>query len=173
MKIGIVGHGSGKFTPESEELAKNLIRLIINRDCVDTVISGRSPLGGVDIWAEEIAKEEGVSFIACEPRQKSWYGEYGFKARNIDIAEKSDRLYVVVVDSYPPGYKWKRILDSDGLPYCYHCKGRTGLHVKSGGCWTGWYAKEEESKEVEWVIVPQDISKNMKVVKFDDKGNII
>ena len=133
--------------------AKFVIKRIMERDKPHVVVSGRSPLGGVDTWAEEIAKEMGIDFVPFEPIQHSWDGEYGFKARNLDIARFSDKVYVIVVDDYPPDYKWRRML-RDGKPYCYHCADRNRSHVKSGGCWTGWKAMEM-GKEVEWIIIPQ------------------
>ena len=91
MRIGIVGHESAKFTPEGEAQAKETIRRIFSVYVGPTLVSGHSPLGGIDIWAEEIAKEIGAydpKYI-FEPKQNAWGGvPYGFRARNIDIAIK-------------------------------------------------------------------------------------
>ena len=155
MKVGIVGHGNGKFTFASTVKALKEIVSILQRDRPDVVISGGSPLGGIDEWAEMVAFEMGIETQIFRPEINSWDPDgYGFKARNIDIAKNSDKLYVIVVDDYPPKYKWKKLLKS-GKPYCYHCN--DGTHVKSGGCWTGWYAINEcEDKEVEWIIISQE-----------------
>ena len=56
-------------------------------------------------------------------------GGYGYKARNLDIANDSDIVHVVLADVYPAEYTGRR------WSICYHCK--RGDHVKSGGCWTG------------------------------------
>lgn len=56
MKIGIVGHGADKFTKLTEEQAKVEIEGIIGKYIDDVeelvIVSGHSPVGGIDIWAE-------------------------------------------------------------------------------------------------------------------------
>jgi hypothetical protein len=139
--LGIVGHEAAKFTEATEVAARRAIRDLIERYRPEVVVSGECPLGGVDIWAREIAVAHGVRFDPKAPRQHSWEGEYGFKARNLDIA-KSDHVACVVVRELPPTYRGMRF---NG---CYHCKGRNPVHVKSGGCWTAWRAPSRE-----WVIL--------------------
>jgi len=141
MKVGIVGHGADKFEDWSEAKAKEVIRQIIsyyvNSGENVTLVSGHSPVGGIDIWAEEIAVEFRIDTDIKTPRQNVWDAEYGFKQRNIDIA-RSDVVHVILVKHYPPQYKGRR------FDVCYHCVKHhlTFTHVKSGGCWTGWKAKE-------------------------------
>ena len=54
MKVGIVGHEAAKFTPETEHAARQIIRtLLATPDAI--VVSGACHLGGIDVWAEEIA----------------------------------------------------------------------------------------------------------------------
>ncbi len=144
MKIGIVGHGSDKFTSIGEEEAKCFIDDILNEG--DILVSGHSPVGGIDIWAEENARKRNISTDIKIPKQNQWDAEYGFKQRNLDIAKDSDVVYVLVVRGYPEGYEGRTFLG------CYHCKDRNLPHVKSGGCWTGWKAKEM-GKEVYWIII--------------------
>ena len=148
MKVGIVGHGRDKFTPETEAWAREQIRCIIERHPDAIIVSGHSPVGGIDIWAEEMARSLGREVDIKVPIQHSWDGEYGFKARNIDIA-KSDIVYVILARELPPDYKGRRF---DG---CYHClrHGNTEPHVKSGGCWTGHKARELGNQAI-WVIYP-------------------
>ena len=55
--LGIVGHGQGKFTPETEEMARAAIRHLIAQYGATVIVSGHSPLGGVDIYAEQIAAD--------------------------------------------------------------------------------------------------------------------
>lgn len=133
--LGIVGHAKEKFTPKTETRAKAIIDEVICQYKPRVLVSGRSPMGGVDIWTEEAAVRHGKAMDACVPRQKSWEGEYGFKARNLDIARKSGLVVCIVVADFPPGFKGK------AFPFCYHCKDRIPTHVKSGGCWTAWKAK--------------------------------
>jgi hypothetical protein len=131
MKIGIVGHAANKFTSETEAEARAVIRSLLEpEDAV--LVSGHCHLGGIDVWAEEIAEEMGRPKIIHVPKQLSWLG--GYKERNERIAADSDEVHCIVVAVHPPGYseqKWD---------YCYHCKTRG--HVKSGGCWTAWRGKK-------------------------------
>lgn len=151
--IGIVGHGADKFTPQSEIIAKDMIREIIGTAILEhdkiVVVSGHSPMGGIDIWAEEIAVEMRVDIDIKCPKQLSWYGVYGYRARNLDIA-KSDEVHVILVDKYPPGYAGMR------FETCYHCDkhlGKVPDHVKSGGCWTAW-----KSRHPIFHVVPNTIA---------------
>lgn len=128
--VGIVGSEAAKFTPETEALAREMIRKAIKGKT--TVVSGACHLGGVDVWAMEEAKKMGISQrIEFAPEKKHWDG---YKARNIQIAERSQKIVCITVKKLPKGFKGMR------FPLCYHCK--TTDHVKSGGCWTAWYAKK-------------------------------
>jgi hypothetical protein len=130
VKIGIVGHEAAKFTTETEEEARTIIRSLIRRRDIEVVISGECHLGGIDIWAKEEAKKEDVSFVGFPPKTLQWNG--GYKERNIQIAEESDAVICIVVKKLPDSYQGMR------FPYCYHCK--TDSHIKSGGCWTARHA---------------------------------
>ncbi len=133
--IGIVGAEAAKFTPETRDAAYKLIRELLLSVESPVLVSGRCPLGGIDVWAEEIADELCIPKIIHEPEVEQWdpLGQYGFKARNLDIARDSDVVHVIVVKEYPPGYVGRQ------FPICYHCAkaGRDSRnHVKSGACWT-------------------------------------
>ena len=141
MNIGIVGAGQDKFVPETEARARSLIRqLLADPDAV--LVSGHSPVGGIDIWAEEIADELGREKHIYAPKVDQWNppGQYGYKARNLDIAEDSDVVHVIVVKDYPPGYMGQR------FELCYHCARTRPEHAKdhkkSGGCYTAIKAME-------------------------------
>ena len=149
-KVAIIGHAKEKFTPETEEIARHIIRHILSRERDIILVSGRSPMGGIDVWAEEEADRLGVPKRIFAPKQHSWGGEYGFRARNIDIAKYSDEVHIILVSEYPPGYKGMR------FDYCYHCA-EAGCpdprsHVKSGACWTGHLARKM-GKKVVWHII--------------------
>lgn len=155
MRIGIVGNGADKFTEESENYAKTLIHTIISDNIGDedwgddmpVIVSGHSPVGGIDIWAEEIALARGCEIDIKTPRQNKWDAEYGYKQRNLDIARDSDVVYVIVVEDYPPNYKGMRFAE------CYHCRGRQRVHhVKSEACWTANQALRM-GKEAYWIII--------------------
>lgn len=129
MKLGIVGHAEDKFTRRTKVLALEVIRQEIIRYKPDVIISGRSPLGGVDLYAEELAKVFKISTEIFVPEVNRWEG---FRKRNLLIAKNSDIVLVVVVKEYHKLYDGMRFTE------CYHCKGRNPDHVKSGGCWTAW-----------------------------------
>lgn len=144
MILGIVGHEALKFTPATEALARAAIYEEILARGATMIVSGHCHLGGVDIYAEEIAALMGLPTRIFAPKQLWWNGPYGFKARNLDIANFSDLVLCVVVREYHPGYEGLRF---EG---CYHCLSRTPPHVKSGGCWTAWKAKAQA-----WRIIEQ------------------
>lgn len=153
MRVGIVGNGSDKFTPVGETRAKQIIINILADEQENesvTLVSGHSPVGGIDIWAEESAKALGCDLDLKIPDTHAWNPSdgYGYKARNLDIAEDSDVVYVIVALEYPEEYEGTR------FKTCYHCAvgGTTPWHVKSGGCWTGKQAKKM-GKEVHWIFI--------------------
>ncbi len=130
MKVGIVGHEAKKFIPYTEQMAREIIRQLL--EPADSIlVSGHCHLGGIDIWAEEVADFLGRPKEIFAPATYSWAG--GYKPRNIKIAETADVVHNIVVAEYP--------LDYDGMQfeYCYHCL--TNQHIKSGGCWTAKYAR--------------------------------
>lgn len=146
MKKAIIGHAADKFTEYTEALAKEAIRDILKPG--DILVSGHCHLGGIDIWAEEIAKELGCydKEHIHPPKIRAWEG--GYKQRNLKIAEDAEEVYVIVVDKYPPNYISRR------FNICYHCK--TDDHVKSGACWTAWKAIRLYNKDAHWIIIPSD-----------------
>lgn len=133
MKIGIVGNEASKFTRLGEVRAKEYIISLVQADRdgpkADAVISGACHLGGIDIWAVELAKELGIKATEFPPKSQNWAH---YKKRNIQIAETSDMVVSVAVDVLPVDYTGMK------FKLCYHCG--TSDHVKSGGCWTAKYA---------------------------------
>jgi hypothetical protein len=144
VNLGIVGHAAEKFTPETARRAKLAIIAALAQYSPKVVVSGRSPMGGIDVWAEDAARACGIKTLIFPPKVVEWDppGEYGYKARNLDIAKHSDLVVCVVVATLPPAFEGMAFGD------CYHCKGRTPPHVKSGGCWTAWKAKARK-----WIIL--------------------
>lgn len=148
MKIGIVGNAADKFTETTRQAARQRIMSLIGRPDVDTIVSGHCHLGGVDIWAEELAFVFGGKHPEIYPPKKlAWEG--GYKQRNILIAEASAEVHVIVVSEYPPNFHGRRFTD------CYHC--HTSDHVKSGACWTAIRAMREGKKGI-WHIIQPDAS---------------
>lgn len=145
MRIAIVGSGADKFTPETEREAKAIIRFLLKYPGA-VLVSGHSPLGGIDIWAEEIAKELGRRAHIFEPLVQQWNpsDSIGYKARNLAIAQDCDEIHVIIPATYPETYTDRR------FKLCYHCK--TSDHIKSGGCWTAKQA-EKLGKKAVWHVV--------------------
>lgn len=138
MNLGVVGHEQKKFRAATEARARQAIHAAIDRHKPRALVSGHSPLGGVDWFAEEIAKARGLEMIVYAPKLHRWDGPHGFKARNLLIAQDSDLVLCVALRELPP--------DFDGMRFahCYHCKGRNPEHVKGGGCWTAWQCSRRE-----------------------------
>lgn len=143
--IGIVGSGADKFTPETRSMAKKLIYGILHayqRQGYEPVaVSGHSPVGGIDIWTEDMADMLGIEKRIYPPKVQRWEG--GYKQRNMLIA-KSNIVHVIVVDKYPESYTGRK------FNLCYHCD--TADHIKSGGCWTGKRAIEY-GNEAQWHVL--------------------
>lgn len=143
FNIGIVGSEGGKFTKAGEAEARKIIRVLLQTaKHPPRLISGGCPLGGIDIWAEEEADTLGIPSTIFPPKTNSW--DDGFRPRNIQIAEASPIVHVIVVARYPPGY--------NGLIFksCYHC--HSSAHVKSGACWTAKFA-QSQGKIAMWHLV--------------------
>jgi predicted Rossmann fold nucleotide-binding protein DprA/Smf involved in DNA uptake len=137
--IGIVGHEAAKFTMVTERAARALIRTLLPPGSV--LVSGRSPLGGIDVWAEEEAAALGLETKIFPPLTSSW--STGYKPRNLQIAHTSAIVHCLVVSTYPPGYRGMR------FDFCYHCSTRD--HIKSGGCWTALRCAQRR-----WHIIAED-----------------
>lgn len=135
--IGIVGCEARKFTPHTEAQARHWIRQLCAR--ADQIVSGRSPLGGIDWWAIEEARALGTAWDEFPATTNTWAGPDGFMARNLAIARASDLVVCISVLELPADYRGRRFAQG-----CYHCA-RHGVdphgHVKSGGCWTRWEAE--------------------------------
>lgn len=152
MIVGIVGSEHVKFGANAMVQAFEHLRRIIGDPKVTGVSSGHCHLGGIDVWAEEVAKDYGKfdPKLIFPPKYPSW--EAGYKPRNIQIAEASDIVYCIVPDKLPSDYKGMR------FECCYHCRRHvepSTNHVKSGGCWTMHYAREID-KRGELIIVRQE-----------------
>ena len=156
MRVGIVGNGSDKFTDLGKRAAQELILFLLEGEDWEAMVSGHSPVGGIDIWAEEVATAIGIPLDLKIPEINSWdprqplTGDpmYGYKARNLDIARDSDVVHVILADVYPEEYRGRR------WGFCYHHRGHEDPvvndknHVKSGGCWTG-----RKAEHAVWHIV--------------------
>ena len=129
MKVAIIGSEAAKFTPDTERKAKDLIREILAYDEVTAVVSGACHLGGIDIWAEEIADDLRLRKLIFPPRHFRWSG--GYRERNLKIARACDVAHCLTLAVLPAAYAGRRFPAG-----CYHCRDHRPLHVKSGACWT-------------------------------------
>ena len=151
MRVGIVGNEGSKFTPEGKQKALEAIAEILRPVDIKLMVSGHCHLGGIDIWAEEIADTLGIDKLIFPPKVQSW--EHGYKPRNLQIVENSDKVYCITVNKLPPEYKGMTFKE------CYHCRraGRDSTnHVKSGGCWTAFQA-QKLGKQAEWIVVDNGV----------------
>lgn len=153
--VGIVGAEEAKFDGYHRLKAHTTIGEILMGHEQVQVVSGACPLGGVDVWAIEMAETLGHLTLEFPPAVHNW--AEGFKPRNIHIAEASDILHVIVVKEYHPLYQgkhWFRPVEQghyvEMKPWCYHCK-RFG-HVKSGACWTAKYAQKLGKPAIWWEL---------------------
>lgn len=125
MTHGIVGAEAAKFTKETEQQARELIRMLL-KGGVTKVVSGACELGGIDVWAIEEARALGIETEEFPPLNREW--NTGFKPRNLQIVAASNIVTCIAVRELPATYHGRR------FPLCYHCG--TNEHIKSGGCWT-------------------------------------
>ncbi len=145
IRIGIVGSEEAKFIPITKAKAYIEINKWLDQfPKIQYICSGECHLGGVDIYARQIALARGIKFIPYPPKKLTW--EY-YKKRNLQIANNSDIVLCVTVKDYHPGYKDLK------FESCYHCDKapkdrRPPPHVKSGGCWTAWQCKKQD-----WIII--------------------
>lgn len=140
MILGIVGSEGAKFTPTSEKVARQAIRHLLTAvtEPVSAVVSGACHLGGIDTWAIEEARTLGLPTREFPPRERNW--SRGYRLRNIQIAQAADEVVCFTLRVLPPdwtGMRWDR---------CYHCPAGSDDHVKSGGCWTVKFAREQLGK---------------------------
>lgn len=161
MRLGVVGHEQAKFTSHTEALARSAIVEVIERLGAHTLISGHCPLGGVDIFAEEIATLHGLKMEVYAPKVNQWSGPGGYQARNMLIARNSDIVLCVALKDLPDAFTGLR---HEG---CYHCIGKGSpvpTHVKGGGCWTAWKCEQQM-----WAIIQEDEPPHFVVSTFTNK----
>lgn len=71
-----------------------------------SIVSGRSPKGGVDIMAAEAATALDMELLEFPPKNNRWRPE-GYEERNLLIARRCDKLYRVATrDSATYGSGW-------------------------------------------------------------------
>jgi len=141
---GIVGSEAAKFTQATKPMAFARIRGLLRPG--DKVVSDACPLGGIDAWAIQIAREMGLECWEHAPKTNDW--DTGFKPRNILIAQDCTEAVCLTVKSLPSTYRGRT------FPLCYHCG--TTDHVKSGGCWTVKYARERLGKPGRIIVIGED-----------------
>lgn len=114
---------------------------IIEDNTTDFVSGGAT---GVDSMTKKWCERLGRKFVECAPTHNHWSCSpscYGFRARNVVVANKADTVYCVT---------WSMPKQT-----CYHCYAILGgkdPHKVSGGCWTLRYA-EKIGKDIQLVIV--------------------
>ena len=134
MKIAIVG--SSKLTEEERERARLEIEQWIKDPTVEEVITGDA--SGIDELVRSFASEN-KSITVVKAIDKEWEGKYGFKQRNIKIAQMAD--HVVSIST-----KIK-------IQRCYHCREKFANHERTGGCWTKKFAIDKLGKTGETIVI--------------------
>lgn len=133
VNLGIVGAEAAKFTPFTQAAARRIIRSLIRQTGATLVVSGASPLSGIDDWAIEEAIRLGIETREYPPKRQGWLY---YRKRNLQIAKASDLVVCITLQQLPDGFTGMRFPDG-----CYHCGTPPDDHVKSGGCWTAKQAK--------------------------------
>ncbi len=119
--IGFVGTSRPASVGAFAVAVNKVLSKYSNLDTV--VVSGGEPKG-VDTIAVTCARKAGFEVLEYTPAVKSWEGANGYKARNIQIANKCEFVYSFV--------------NRSGSPSCYHCH---ASHHKSAGCYTARLCK--------------------------------
>jgi hypothetical protein len=164
LKIAIVGPQEDKWTEELKVKAKMFIEQLLYEQLKINeviVVSGHCPKGGVDIWAEDIAKKLGIDTDIFIPEVNQWDDRYptevenpyiphkmliGYKSRNMAIAKDCNILYCIV-----PNMNKFKVFNDTPMYYCKHC--RQWGHPSNGGCWALKYCKDKLGKETKLVII--------------------
>lgn len=148
--LGIVGSEEAKFTLGGTLRAIKAIQELVQQYGATGIASGHCHLGGVDIFAEDVAKDFDIfdRKLIFPAKVHTWSHPQGFRARNIQIAKACDVCVCISVNKLPSDYKGMR------FNTCYHCiqRGEFVPHVKSGGCWTRWYA-HDLGRKTELIVV--------------------
>jgi len=96
MKLAIVGSAEAAWGGVRNAInairAMTAIYTVIQIYKPTLIISGECPKGGVDEWAEELARDQEIPFKGFPPTTSNWAG---YRARNIQIAEACDRLVAI------------------------------------------------------------------------------
>ena len=150
MILGIVGSEGAKFTAATETAARLIIRELIKKNLpgLTHVISGACHLGGIDTWAIEEATKLQIPSTEYPPHERNW--SRGYRLRNIRIAQEATDVVCITLRVLPPdwtGMRWDR---------CYHCS-TSNNHVKSGGCWTVKFAREQLGKRGTVIVIENGI----------------
>ena len=130
MTIAIVG--TSHLTDSEKNRAWGMIAGLLC-DFRGQVITGDAD--GIDSIVLEFAEEYDVTMIKA--LDKTWEGKYGYKQRNIKIAEMADIVYSIST----------RIKETR----CYHCD--TPNHERTGGCWTKRFAINKLGKQGKTIVI--------------------
>lgn len=133
MKIAIVG--TSRLTEEERDEAIHQIGLILDKHPDAEFITGDAE--GIDNLVRVFLSPE-FNVTMIKAIEKHWEGKYGFKSRNIKIAQMADKVYSIAT---------KKIKDKR----CYHCDEQN--HDRTGGCWTKRYAMDKLHKDGETIII--------------------
>ena len=154
--VGIVGSEGLYWTKCQRDLATLKITEILGEYTTPILVSGGCHKGGIDIWAEDVARTLKINKYIFKPQVFQWSSIntldgktlQGYKDRNIKIAEKSDIVYSIepeYIDGITP---WKNPVAFDWAS--------NKFYRKSGGMWTMRYTRNVLRKEGKLVIIPRE-----------------
>jgi hypothetical protein len=89
ITLCIVGSRELSWREPTKAVVRSIIRATLTLIDPDAVISGQSPAGGVDVWAEQEAKRMGFPFMPFPPRA---HNRAAYFERDIAMAEACTHL---------------------------------------------------------------------------------
>ena len=103
MKIGITGHRESKW--KDKQFARQVVFEVLSKfkKRITILGSGHCPLGGVDIWAEEFAKNNNIK-LKLFPPYKNLPSPERYLKRNREMIEWCDYL-IAFISKYHPKNK--------------------------------------------------------------------
>lgn len=129
MRIGIIGPEKRKFTPESAQRLRALIREVTAH--ATEIVSGQWLGNGVDLAARTIADTRGIPYTGFPPYTNELIGHGLWKRQNIVLAEYCDEVICFVLATLPPAF-----IGRGGKPLTPLCRECGGAHYTCAGCWT-------------------------------------
>ena len=92
MRIGV--SGSRALTVVEQRKARRILSGLLSVYGIGDELHHGNAVG-VDKIAAELAKKYGMKVVPHVPKEKRWEGMSGYKARNMDIVNSSDKIFAL------------------------------------------------------------------------------